>query len=36
MLPDSEVLAVVCEALTELEVGEFTVKVRRRFLDDTS
>ena len=31
MLPDSEVLAILCEALTALEVGDFTVKVYRFF-----
>lgn len=28
MLPDSEVLAIICESLTDLGVGDFTVKVR--------
>lgn len=27
MLPDSETLLVLCEALAALEVGDFTVKV---------
>jgi len=34
MIPDSEVLSVVCEILQALEIGEFTVKVNhRKFLD---
>ena len=35
MLPDSEVLVILCEALTALEVGDFTVKVQTSsgFLD---
>lgn len=28
MVPDAEVLAILCEALTKLDVGEFTIKVR--------
>lgn len=27
MVPDAEVLSVVCEALTALDIGEFTIKV---------
>ncbi|KAF9515855.1 hypothetical protein BS47DRAFT_1381276 [Hydnum rufescens UP504] len=34
MLPDSEVLAIVCEALTALEVGDFTVKINHRKILD--
>ena len=30
MLPDSEVLVILCEALTALEVGDFTVKVEKK------
>lgn len=34
MVPDSEVLVVVCEALTALDIGEFTIKINhRRILD---
>ena len=34
MIPDSEVLSVVCEILQALEIGQFTVKVNhRKFLD---
>lgn len=34
MIPDSEVLRVMCEVLKNLEVGEFTVKVNHRMLLD--
>jgi histidyl-tRNA synthetase len=34
MLPDAEVLAVVCEILTSLEIGNFKLKLNhRKFLD---
>ena len=34
MIPDAEVLSVVCEILTALEVGKFQIKVNhRKFLD---
>lgn len=34
MLPDAEVLAVVCEILTSLEIGKFQLKLNhRKFLD---
>mmetsp|Transcript_24477 Transcript_24477/g.30498 ORF Transcript_24477/g.30498 Transcript_24477/m.30498 type:complete len:389 (+) Transcript_24477:565-1731(+) len=34
MIPDSEVLSVVCEILSALDIGQFTVKVNhRKFLD---
>ena len=34
MIPDAEVLSVVCEILQALDIGEFTVKVNhRKFLD---
>jgi hypothetical protein len=28
MLPDAEILSIVCEVLESLEIGEFSVKVR--------
>ena len=28
MIPDAELLSLLCTILTRLEVGEFTVKVR--------
>jgi histidyl-tRNA synthetase len=28
MVPDAEVLYIACEALTALDIGEFTIKVR--------
>jgi histidyl-tRNA synthetase len=28
MVPDAEVLCILCEALTALDIGDFTVKVR--------
>lgn len=34
MVPDAEVLCVVCEALTSLEIGEYTVKVNHRKILD--
>ena len=27
MIPDAEILSMVCKVLTRLEVGDFTVKV---------
>lgn len=34
MIPDAEVLAVVCEILRDLDIGAFIVKVNhRKFLD---
>ena len=34
MIPDAEVLSVVCEILTALDIGKFQVKVNhRKFLD---
>jgi len=34
MLPDAEVLAVVCEILTKLDIGNFILKLNhRKFLD---
>lgn len=29
MIPDAELLSLLCTILTRLEVGEFTIKVRR-------
>lgn len=29
MLPDAEILAIACEVLESLGIGEFTIKVRR-------
>jgi histidyl-tRNA synthetase len=34
MLPDAEVLSVVCEILTSLDIGGFVLKLNhRKFLD---
>ena len=34
MLPDAEVLSVVCEILTSLDIGKFVLKlIHRKFLD---
>ena len=34
MIPDSEVLSVVCEILESLDIGQFTIKLNhRKFLD---
>ena len=30
MIPDAEIISLMCTILTRLEVGEFTVKVRSR------
>jgi histidyl-tRNA synthetase len=32
MIPDAELLSLLCTILTRLEVGEFTIKVRRLFV----
>jgi histidyl-tRNA synthetase len=32
MLPDAEILAIACEVLESLEIGEFTIKVSRPLL----
>ncbi|GAA5855543.1 hypothetical protein JCM8547_007882 [Rhodosporidiobolus lusitaniae] len=34
MLPDAEVLAIACETLTSLEIGEFTIKLNHRKILD--
>ncbi|OBZ91453.1 Histidine--tRNA ligase, mitochondrial, partial [Choanephora cucurbitarum] len=34
MIPDSEILAILCEALTDLDVGKFTVKINHRKILD--
>ncbi|KDQ18236.1 hypothetical protein BOTBODRAFT_53021 [Botryobasidium botryosum FD-172 SS1] len=34
MVPDAEVLCILCEALTALEIGEFTVKINHRKILD--
>ncbi|KZO96420.1 histidyl-tRNA synthetase [Calocera viscosa TUFC12733] len=34
MVPDAEILCIVCEALTELEIGDFTVKINHRKILD--
>ena len=34
MVPDAEILAIVCEALTALDVGEFTIKLNHRKILD--
>ncbi|OZJ06490.1 hypothetical protein BZG36_00491, partial [Bifiguratus adelaidae] len=34
MIPDAEVLTILCEALTKLEIGEFTVKINHRKILD--
>lgn len=31
MIPDAELLSLLCTVLTRLEVGEFTIKVRLQF-----
>ena len=34
MIPDAEIISLVCTILTKLEVGEFTIKLNhRRILD---
>ena len=34
MVPDAEILCVLCESLTALKIGEFTVKVNHRKILD--
>lgn len=34
MVPDAEILSMLCEALTALDIGEFTVKVNHRKILD--
>jgi histidyl-tRNA synthetase len=34
MVPDSELLCILCEALTALDIGEFTVKLNHRKILD--
>ncbi|KAG8966192.1 Cytoplasmic and mitochondrial histidine tRNA synthetase [Tulasnella sp. 419] len=34
MVPDAEILAILSEALTELEIGEFTIKINHRKILD--
>lgn len=34
MVPDAEILSVLCEALTALKIGEFTVKINHRKILD--
>lgn len=34
MVPDAEVLSMLCDALTALEIGEFTVKINHRKILD--
>lgn len=34
MIPDAEVLSLVCMILTRLEVGDFTIKVNHRKILD--
>lgn len=34
MVPDAEILAVLCEALTALDIGEFTIKINHRKILD--
>lgn len=34
MVPDAEVIVVTCEALTALEIGEFTIKINHRKILD--
>ncbi|KAG8842803.1 Cytoplasmic and mitochondrial histidine tRNA synthetase [Tulasnella sp. 330] len=34
MVPDAEILVIVCEALTALEIGEFTIKINHRKILD--
>ena len=34
MIPDAEILRIVCEALTNLEVGKFTIKLNHRKILD--
>lgn len=34
MVPDAEILTILCEALTALDIGEFTVKINHRKILD--
>lgn len=34
MVPDAEVLSILCESLTALDIGEFTVKLNHRKILD--
>lgn len=34
MIPDSEILRILCEVLTDLDVGQFTVKINHRKILD--
>ena len=34
MVPDAEILAIVCECLTALDIGEYTVKINHRKILD--
>ena len=34
MVPDAEILSLLCEALTALDIGEFTVKLNHRKILD--
>jgi histidyl-tRNA synthetase len=34
MVPDAEILAILCEALSKLDIGDFTVKINHRKILD--
>lgn len=34
MIPDAEILSIICTILTNLEVGEFTIKLNHRKILD--
>ncbi|KAG1422488.1 hypothetical protein G6F57_023541 [Rhizopus arrhizus] len=34
MIPDAEILRILCEALTNLDIGKFTVKINHRKILD--
>lgn len=34
MVPDAEILSILCEALTSLDIGEYTVKINHRKILD--
>lgn len=34
MVPDAEILSLACEALTALDIGEFTIKLNHRKILD--
>jgi histidyl-tRNA synthetase len=34
MVPDAEILSILCEALTALDIGEYTVKINHRKILD--